>query len=266
MMTPRVSPSTNTCSSVRADAPWCPSNIEFIRRINGLDSVEDVKKIVFEASYLVMGLGDVYLGAPVATPVDPRHRLITTKYNPGANLDPGERGRQSCGAYLCIYENGGSRRLPIRRTHLSNVEHLQGHPGVRLRPALAAAFFRSNSLLSHGSGRASGFSRGLPSRSRAPGGRGRLLPASGSSAFPHGKCGGYRREQAAPTDGLRGRAPPLGAERPDWIQGNPAGGPSRCSRRRRSIRTASRFRARSQAASGASRSPQGSTFRAAIRW
>ncbi len=24
--------------SVRADAPWCPSNIEFIRRINGLDS------------------------------------------------------------------------------------------------------------------------------------------------------------------------------------------------------------------------------------
>ncbi len=23
--------------SVRPDAPWCPSNIEFIRRINGLD-------------------------------------------------------------------------------------------------------------------------------------------------------------------------------------------------------------------------------------
>ncbi len=41
--------------SVRADAPWCPSNIEFIRRINGLDSIEDVKRIVFDASYLVMG-------------------------------------------------------------------------------------------------------------------------------------------------------------------------------------------------------------------
>ena len=27
--------------SVRADAPWCPSNIEFIRRINGLDSVDE---------------------------------------------------------------------------------------------------------------------------------------------------------------------------------------------------------------------------------
>ncbi|MGB1091836.1 MAG: urea carboxylase, partial [Oceanobacter sp.] len=63
--------------SVRKNAPWAPSNLEFIRRINGLDSIEDVKKIVFDASYLVMGLGDVYLGAPVATPVDPRHRLVT---------------------------------------------------------------------------------------------------------------------------------------------------------------------------------------------
>lgn len=59
--------------TVRPNAPWCPSNPEFIRRINGLDSIEDVKKIVFDADYLVLGLGDVYLGAPVATPVDPRH-------------------------------------------------------------------------------------------------------------------------------------------------------------------------------------------------
>ena len=28
---------------VRPDAPWCPSNIEFIRRINGLDDIEAVK-------------------------------------------------------------------------------------------------------------------------------------------------------------------------------------------------------------------------------
>ena len=50
--------------SVRNDAPWCPSNIEFIRRINGLGSIEEVQHIVFEASYLVLGLGDVYLGRP----------------------------------------------------------------------------------------------------------------------------------------------------------------------------------------------------------
>jgi urea carboxylase len=88
--------------SVRKDAPWCPSNIEFIRRINGLDSIEEVKRIVFDASYLVMGLGDVYLGAPVATPVDPRHRLVTTKYNPARTWTP-ENAVGIGGAYLCVY-------------------------------------------------------------------------------------------------------------------------------------------------------------------
>ena len=88
--------------SVRADAPWCPSNIEFIRRINGLDSVEEVKRILFDASYLVLGLGDVYLGAPVATPVDPRHRLVTTKYNPARTWTP-ENAVGIGGAYLCVY-------------------------------------------------------------------------------------------------------------------------------------------------------------------
>ena len=88
--------------SVRKDAPWCPSNIEFIRRINGLGSIEDVHKIVFDASYLVLGLGDVYLGAPVATPVDPRHRLVTTKYNPARTWTP-ENAVGIGGAYLCVY-------------------------------------------------------------------------------------------------------------------------------------------------------------------
>lgn len=89
-------------SSVRDDAPWTPSNIEFIRRVNGLDSVDDVKRIVFEADYLVLGLGDVYLGAPVATPVDPRHRLVTTKYNP-ARTWTAENSVGIGGAYMCIY-------------------------------------------------------------------------------------------------------------------------------------------------------------------
>jgi len=88
--------------SVRSDAPWCPSNIEFIRRINGLESIEDVQHSVFSASYLVMGLGDVYLGAPVATPLDPRHRLVTTKYNPARTWTP-ENAVGIGGAYLCVY-------------------------------------------------------------------------------------------------------------------------------------------------------------------
>jgi urea carboxylase len=89
-------------ASVRADAPWCPDNIEFIRRINGLASIEDVRRIVFDASYLVMGLGDVYLGAPVAIPLDPRHRLVTTKYNPARTWTPPNVVGIG-GAYMCIY-------------------------------------------------------------------------------------------------------------------------------------------------------------------
>ena len=88
--------------SVRPDAPWCPSNIEFIRRINGLDSIDEVFKIVFEAPYLVLGLGDVYLGAPVATPLDPRQRLVTTKYNPARTWTP-ENAVGIGGAYMCVY-------------------------------------------------------------------------------------------------------------------------------------------------------------------
>lgn len=88
--------------SVRDNAPWCPSNLEFIRRINGLEFIDDVKNILFSASYLVMGLGDVYLGAPVATPIDPRHRLVTTKYNP-ARTWTAENSVGIGGSYLCVY-------------------------------------------------------------------------------------------------------------------------------------------------------------------
>ncbi|MFJ6737485.1 urea carboxylase [Streptomyces sp. NPDC091279] len=99
-------------AAVRDDAPWNPSNIEFIRRINGLDRAEDVRRAVFAARYLVLGLGDVYLGAPVATPLDPRHRLVTTKYNP-ARTWTAEGGVGIGGAYLCVYgmESPGGYQL-----------------------------------------------------------------------------------------------------------------------------------------------------------
>jgi urea carboxylase len=110
-------------AGVRDDAPWCPWNIEFIRRINGLDEVDEVRRIVFDASYLVLGLGDVYLGAPLATPIDPRHRLVTTKYNP-ARTWTAENSVGIGGAYLCIYgmESPGGyqlvgRTVQIWRTH-----------------------------------------------------------------------------------------------------------------------------------------------------
>ncbi|MFX4226768.1 MAG: urea carboxylase [Porticoccaceae bacterium] len=107
---------------VRKDAPWYPSNIEFIRRINGLDSMEEVKRIVFDASYLVMGLGDVYLGAPVATPLDPRHRLVTTKYNP-ARTWTAENSVGIGGSYMCIYgmEGPGGYQFVGRTLQMWNV-------------------------------------------------------------------------------------------------------------------------------------------------
>jgi urea carboxylase len=113
--------------SVRADAPWCPSNIEFIRRVNGLDSVEDVKRIVFEADYLVLGLGDVYLGAPVTTPLDPRHRLVTTKYNPARTWTP-ENAVGIGGAYLCVYgmEGPGGYQFVGRTCQIWNTYKVTG--------------------------------------------------------------------------------------------------------------------------------------------
>ncbi len=103
-------------TGVRDDAPWNPDNIEFIRRINGLDTVDQVRDTVFDASYLVLGLGDVYLGAPAATPLDPRHRLVTTKYSPARTWTP-EAGVGIGGAYLCVYgmESPGGYQL-IGRT------------------------------------------------------------------------------------------------------------------------------------------------------
>ncbi|WP_327427424.1 5-oxoprolinase/urea amidolyase family protein [Streptomyces sp. NBC_01236] len=106
-------------AGVRDDAPWCPWNIEFIRRVNGLDAVEDVYRTVFDAEYLVLGLGDVYLGAPVATPLDPRHRLVTTKYNP-ARTWTAENSVGIGGAYLCIYgmEGPGGYQFVGRTTQV----------------------------------------------------------------------------------------------------------------------------------------------------
>jgi urea carboxylase len=74
--------------SVRADAPWCPSNIEFIRRVNGLSDIDDVRRTLFDASWLVMGLGAQHLGAPLATPLDPRHRLLAPPFNPPRKWTP----------------------------------------------------------------------------------------------------------------------------------------------------------------------------------
>lgn len=120
--------------TTRPDAPWCPDNIEFIRRINGLASIAEVKRIIFEASYVVLGLGDVYLGAPVATPYDPRHRLVTTKYNPARPWTP-QNAVGIGGAYMCIYGMEGpggyqlfGRTIQVWNTYQQPPPFEPGHP------------------------------------------------------------------------------------------------------------------------------------------
>jgi urea carboxylase len=120
--------------AVRDDAPWCPDNIEFIRRVNGLPDAAAVENLIFEANYLVMGLGDVYLGAPVATPVDPRHRLVTTKYNPARTWTPPNVVGIG-GAYMCIYGMEGpggyqlfGRTIQVWNTHRQTDAFIEGKP------------------------------------------------------------------------------------------------------------------------------------------
>jgi urea carboxylase len=149
---------------VRPDAPWCPSNIEFIRRINGLPSIEAVRRIVFDANYLVLGLGDVYLGAPVATPTDPRHRLVTTKYNPARTWTP-ENAVGIGGAYLCVYGMEGpggyqfvGRTVQMWNTFRSSREFEPGTPWllrffdqIRFEPVSADELLEIRDSFPHGS-------------------------------------------------------------------------------------------------------------------
>lgn len=87
--------------TIRSDAPWLPNNVDFIAHINGMERHE-VRDTVYLARFLVLGLGDVFLGAPCAVPLDPRHRLLGTKYNPSRTYTP--NGTVGIGgSYMCIY-------------------------------------------------------------------------------------------------------------------------------------------------------------------
>ncbi|MDE2240793.1 MAG: carboxyltransferase domain-containing protein, partial [Rhodospirillales bacterium] len=92
------------------------------------------KRIIFDASYVVLGLGDVYLGAPVATPYDPRHRLVTTKYNPARPWTP-QNAVGIGGAYMCVYGMEGpggyqlfGRTIQVWNTHRQTPPFEQGKP------------------------------------------------------------------------------------------------------------------------------------------
>ena len=107
--------------TIRENAPWLPSNVEFLQCVNGLDTNQDVNKILLDATFLVLGLGDVFFGSPCAIPLDPRHRLFGMKYNPSRSFTP-EGAVGVGGQYLCIYgiESPGGYQLVGRTVPIWN--------------------------------------------------------------------------------------------------------------------------------------------------
>lgn len=92
--------------TIRSDAPWLPNNVDFIADVNGI-SRETVKNMLYSARFMVLGLGDVFLGSPCAVPLDPRQRYLGTKYNPSRTHTT--RGVVGIGGmYMCIYDAEGS--------------------------------------------------------------------------------------------------------------------------------------------------------------
>ncbi|PVH82448.1 allophanate hydrolase [Cadophora sp. DSE1049] len=93
---------TRYSRTIRPSAPYLPNNIDFLQKINGLPSRTDIPDTILSATFLVLGLGDVFFGAPCAVPLDPRHRLFGTKYSPPRSYTP-EGTVGIGGQYLCVY-------------------------------------------------------------------------------------------------------------------------------------------------------------------
>jgi len=110
-----------------------------------------------------LGLGDVYLGAPVATPIDPRHRVVTTKYNPARTWTP-ENAVGIGGAYMCVYGMEGpggyqlfGRTLQMWNTYRATAEFQPGTPWllrffdqIRFFPVSARELLEIRDVFPHG--------------------------------------------------------------------------------------------------------------------
>lgn len=120
--------------TIRASAPWLPNNVDFIAKINGMER-EDVRDLMYAARFLVLGLGDVFLGAPCAVPLQGELTarkyplpLIGSKYNPLRTFTP--NGTVGLGGmYMCIYtmESPGGYQLVGRTIPIWDKLSLGGH-------------------------------------------------------------------------------------------------------------------------------------------
>ncbi len=128
--------------SVRPDAPWCPSNIEFIRRINGLDShrrsaADRVRRELpgAGAGRRLPGSAGGDAGRSAPSPGD-------DEIQSGAHLDSGERGGHRRRVSLRV-RHGRAGRLSVRGADGADVEHVRSTPSSsRARRGCCASSIR----------------------------------------------------------------------------------------------------------------------------
>ena len=197
------SPSSGTCTASAPTRPGRPWNIEFIRRINGLATAEDVREIVFAAQLpgararrRVPGRAGGHAGRPAAPA---GHDQV----QPGADVDGGElrRHRRRVPVHL---RHGGARRLPVRRPDDPGVEPVPPRRAVR-GAAVGAALLRPDRVVP---GQRRGAARpARRDRGRAgAGGRGRrLVRLRLVHAVPRGQRGVHRRVPRQAVGGVRRR-------------------------------------------------------------
>lgn len=102
--------------TVHLPLSWEDRHLEFIRRANGLRSIEELKEIVTRASYVVLSLGEGHPGAPVAAASDPGHRLGAARFS-AAPIPAPESSVGVGGGFLSISGNKGhTPYLPLGRT------------------------------------------------------------------------------------------------------------------------------------------------------
>ena len=80
-------------------------------------------------------------------PLDPRHRLVTTKYNPARTWTPEGARRYRRRVPVCL-RHGGPRRVPAHRPHRADLVRAAPVRAVRAGCAVAAAVLRPRQLVS----------------------------------------------------------------------------------------------------------------------
>ncbi|KAF9446428.1 hypothetical protein P691DRAFT_673636 [Macrolepiota fuliginosa MF-IS2] len=73
--------------SIREEAAYLPSNVEYLAKNNGLSGAEEALKTLVSSDWIVFGVG-FYLACPFLVPIDPRSRLTGQKFNPSRTFTP----------------------------------------------------------------------------------------------------------------------------------------------------------------------------------